>query len=177
MSENESVIHQLHTMTVKDLLEPLDSKDCFIDKSADIRQVFQQLKRKKHLWVVDSQTTLQLLGVITESDTIQLFAPACDPLQSFDRPTLQSFQFGLSMTAQEIMSVQPISAESDETIADVITKMKQHKIKQLAILDKDKQVIGELTVGHIMEVYLETLKSDTQIKQEQASKKNVLESL
>lgn len=177
MSENESVIHQLYTRTVKDLLEPLDSKDSFIEKSADIKHVFQLLERKKHLWVVDSQATMLLLGVITETDTIQLFAPACDPLQSFDRPTLQSFQFGLSMTAQEIMSAQPITVELDETIADVITKMKQHKIKQLAILDKDKQVIGEITVGHLIEVYLETLKSDSPMKQGETSEKNVQESL
>lgn len=176
MSENKSIIQQLYSSTVNDIVEPLDSKECFIEKSADIKHVFRRLEKKKHLWVVDSQTTLQLLGVITESDTIQLFAPACDSLQSFDKPTLQSFQFGLSMTAQEIMSAQPITAEPEETIAEVITKMKQHKIKQLPILDKDNRIIGEITLSHLIEVYLEKLMSDSLMKQETASEKDTLES-
>jgi len=173
MSENQSIIQQLYTRMVKDLLEPLDSKNCFIEKSADIKHVFQQLTKKKHLWVVDSQATPQLCGVITESDTIPLFAPVSDSLQSFDKPTLHSFQFGLSMTAQEIMSAQPITVEPEETIADVITKMKQQKIKQLAVLDKDKHIIGEITLGHLIQIYLEKLKSDPQMNQETPIEKNI----
>lgn len=176
MSENQTIIQQLYTSTANDFLEPLDLKKSAIEKSADIKHVFQQLTKKKHLWVVDSQTTMQLLGVITESDTIALFAPAIDSQQSFDKPTLHSFQFGLSMTAQEIMSAQPISAETEESIADVITKMKQHKIKQLPILDKNSRIVGEITLSHLIEVYLEKLRSFPPVKQETVSKSDTLES-
>lgn len=177
MSENQSIIQHLYTRTVNDLLEPLDSKNCFIEKSADIKQILQQLTKKKHLWVVDSQSTLQLLGIITRSDTIPLFAPVGDSVQSFDKPTLHSFQFGLSVTAQEIMSAQPITAEPEETIADVITKMKQQKIKQLPVLDKDKHILGEITLDHLIQVYLEKLKSESQMNQDTASlQKSIQES-
>lgn len=177
MSQNQSIIQQLYTSTVNDLLEPLDSKESTIEKSADVKHVFQMLGTKKHLWVVDSQTTMLLVGVITESNTIQLFAPALDSLQSFDIPTLQSFQFGLTMTAQEVMSVQPVSTEPEETIAEVISKMKQHKIKQLPVLDKNNRIVGEITLSHLIEVYLEKLRSDPQMTQETAAiEKNLLES-
>ena len=87
-------------------LEPINTKISYVEKTDAIEHVFLLLGKKNHVWVVDDSITLHVLGVITETDTIQLFAPPYTPLQSFDKPTLQSFQYGLATTAEEIMSKQ-----------------------------------------------------------------------
>ncbi|MCX6663187.1 MAG: CBS domain-containing protein [Euryarchaeota archaeon] len=153
MSDKHSVITELYELKVKDLLEPINAKIPYVEKIDAIEQVFLLLGKKNHVWVVDNSTTLHVLGVITETDTIQLFAPPYTPLQSFDKPTLQSFQYGLATTAEEIMSKRPITADLNEKIIDVIAKMKQHKIKQLPVVDENERLIGEVSLSRLIQEY------------------------
>jgi CBS domain-containing protein len=153
MSDKHSVIIELYELKVKDLLELLDAKISYVEKSDDIEHIFLLLGKKNHVWVVEDSIALHVLGIITESDTIQLFAPPYTPLQSFDKPTLQSFQYGLATTAEEIMSKRPITAEPNERIIDVIAKMKQHKIKQLPVIDENERLIGEVSLSRLIQEY------------------------
>jgi CBS domain-containing protein len=164
MNEAHSMITEIYALTVKDLIEPIDAKDSYVEKCDGVEQVFHLLSKKNHIWVVDDKVTLHVLGVITESDTIQLFAPPITPLQSFDKPILQSFQYGLSTIAEEIMSTQPITADPDEKIIDVIIKMKQHKTKQLPVVDKNKRIIGEITLHRLIREYAKRHHEVTQLK-------------
>ncbi|MCJ7697061.1 MAG: CBS domain-containing protein [Thermoplasmata archaeon] len=153
MSEKHSVITELYEVKVKDLLEPINAKILYVEKTDAIEQVFLLLGKKNHVWVVDDSIALHVLGVITESDTLQLFAPPYTPLQSFDKPTLQSFQYGLETTAEEIMSKRPITADPNESIIDVIVKMKQHKIKQLPVVDENERLIGEVSLSRLIQEF------------------------
>jgi CBS domain-containing protein len=153
MSNEHSVVSELYEFDVNDLLEPINTKDSCVERTDTIEQVFLFLGKNNHVWVVDDAAVLHVVGVISVSDTLQLFAPACTPLQSFDKPTLQSFQFGLAMTAEEIMSKQPITANPNEKIFDVIVKMKQHKIKQVAVVDENERLIGEITLSRLIQEY------------------------
>jgi predicted transcriptional regulator len=155
MSENHTLITGLYNRTVQELMQPLNSKDAWVEKSDDIEQVFQLLTKKNHVWVVDDNMSCQVVGVITHSDTIELFAPVTTDLQSFDKPSLHSFQYGLSTKAEEIMSKLPITAEPEEKIADVISKMKHHTIKQLAVVDENKRLVGEITLPCVIQEYLQ----------------------
>jgi len=153
MSEKHSVITELYELKVKDLLEPINAKISYVEKTDAVEQVFLLLGKKNHVWVVDDSITLHVLGVITESDTLQLFAPPYTPLQSFDKPTLQSFQYGLATTAEEIMSKRPITADLNKKIIDVIAKMRQHKIKQLPVVDENERLIGEVSLSRLIQEY------------------------
>ncbi|MBN1861312.1 MAG: CBS domain-containing protein [Candidatus Thermoplasmatota archaeon] len=153
MSEKHTTISEIYEQTVKDFIEPIDTKNSSVEKTDDITQIFHLLESHNHLWVVDDKETMQLCGVITESDTIQLFAPAY-PTQAFDKPRIQSFQFGLSSVAEEIMSKQPITVALDTKISDVIVKMAQHRIKQVAVIDENTRLIGEVRVHRLIQEYL-----------------------
>jgi predicted transcriptional regulator len=153
MSDTHSVITELYELKVKDLLEPINAKSSYVEKTDSIEKVFLLLGKKNHVWVVDDSIALHVLGVITEADTIQLFAPPYTPLQSFDKPTLQSFQYGLTTTAEEIMSKRPITAEPNEKIINVIAKMKQHDIRQLPVIDENERLIGEVSLNRLIQEY------------------------
>ncbi len=158
MSENHTLISEIYNLTVQDLMQPLDSTKSSVEKSDDIEQVFFLLSKKNHVWVISDKATSELAGVITHSDTISLFAPVMTSLESFDKPSLHSFQYGLSMKAGEIMSTQPVTADPKDTIADVISKMKQQKIKQLPVVDENKKLIGEITLHRLLQEYLKRSK-------------------
>lgn len=153
MSENHTMISTVYHLKVQDIFEPITSKGFFVEKYTNIEDIFSLFETKNHLWVVDDERTLHLLGIITESDTIQLLAPPITPLQPYDKPTLQSLQYGLPTTVEEIMSKQPITAHPQDTLGQVIIKMKQHKINQLAIIDDTERLLGEISIHRLIKEY------------------------
>ncbi len=154
MSENHTIISTLYHLKVKDLQEPINQKASLVEKSEDIETVFHLLEKKNHVWVVDDKKSFHVIGVITTSDTFQLFAPPTTPLQPYDKPTLQSFHYGLPTTVGDIMSTQPITVHPEVPIVEVILTMKQQKIKQLPVIDENERLIGEITINHLIKEYL-----------------------
>ncbi|MBE3139541.1 MAG: CBS domain-containing protein [Thermoplasmata archaeon] len=51
------------------------------------------------------------------------------------------------------MSKRPITADPNERIIDVIVKMKQHKIKQLPVVDENERLIGEVSLSRLIQEY------------------------
>jgi len=152
MEDKKKFITNLYELYVKDIMKDINDIS-IVEKNADITYILSMLNKKKHVWVVDSKKNLHILGVLTESDTLMLFSPPYTPMQSFDKPTLQSFQYGLSVTAEEIMSKNPINVSPEEKIKHVIVIMKQHKIKQMPVVDENNKLLGEVTLHQFIEEY------------------------
>jgi predicted transcriptional regulator len=153
MSENSEFITKLYDFKAKDLMKTTSRDMPFVEKNADLSHIFSVLNKNDHVWVVENKENMHVIGVITESDTILLFSPPYTPLQSFNKPSLQSLQYGLSSNAEDIMSKKPVTASQEEKIIDVIWKMKQHKIKQIPVVDENYTLLGEITLHHFIEKY------------------------
>lgn len=155
MSEESDFISEVYGLKVKDLMKKSSNNAPFVEKNADVNSIFSVLNKKNHVWVVENKENMQVLGVITESDTLSLFSPPYEPMQSFDKPSLKSFQYGLSFTAEEIMSKKPLTISSEEKISDVLQKMKQHKINQLPVVDENNKLLGEISLQNFIDKYNE----------------------
>ena len=153
MVEKKKFITDLYELNVKDIMKNTESGIPFVEKNADITSILSTLNKKKHVWVVDSKENLHLQGVITESDTLMLFSPPITPMQSFDKPALQSLQYGLTTTAEEIMSKNPVKVSANEKVKDIIIIMKQHNIKQIPVVDENDKLLGEITLHHFINKY------------------------
>jgi len=153
MSKKNKFITELYEFRVKDLMKTTSSGIPFVEKNADLKCIFSILSKNNHAWVVENKENLRIIGIITEHDTLMLFSPPYTPLQSFDKPNIQSFQFGLSSTAEDIMSKKPVTTSLEEKIMDVIWKMKQHKIKQLPVVDENDKLLGEISLRHFIDMY------------------------
>jgi CBS domain-containing protein len=116
--------------------------------------VLSLLTHTDHVWIMDCTEPSQLLGVITQSDTIALLSPPLTSLESFDKPESRSLQFGEHLLAEEIMSKKPVTTSPDETIRDVLLKMKEQKIKQLPVVDENRRLIGEVSLSRFIQEYL-----------------------
>jgi predicted transcriptional regulator len=154
MSEKRKSFHEFYETTVKDIMQTLKSGVPCIEGNADVTLVLPLLEKTDHIWVTASTTPTQLLGVITESDTIALLSPPTIALQSFDKPDSHSLQYGISLTAGEIMSEKPVTVSPTESIRDVLSKMKEQRIKQLAVVDENERFIGEITLRQLIQEYV-----------------------
>jgi len=153
MVDKKQFIKDLYELNVKDIMKTTKRGIPFVEKNADVSLILSTLSKKKHVWVVDSKENLHVLGVITESDTLMLFSPPYTPMQFFDKPTLQSLQYGLSTTAEEIMSKDPIKVSPEEKIKDIIIMMKQHKVKQMPVVDENDKLLGEVSLQNFIDKY------------------------
>ena len=142
-------------MKVKNIMQTTKSELPCVEDKADVADVFSILNTKDHVWVVDSKEPKQLLGIITESDTIVLFSPPYTSLQTFDKPDPRSLQYEVPLTAEEIMSKKPVTTSPDEKIKNVLLKMKEQKIKQLAVVDENDMLVGEITLHLLIARYQE----------------------
>jgi CBS-domain-containing membrane protein len=153
MDENEKSMKKFYDTKVKDIMLTSKSDIPCIVASADIMQVLSSLKNKDHIWIMDSTEPTRLLGIITQSDTLAFFSPTLTSPQSFDSPDPRSMQFGITFTAEEIMSKKPVSVSPDETIRDILKMMKEQKIKYLPVVDDQGNLIGEVTLSDIIQEY------------------------
>jgi predicted transcriptional regulator len=153
MCEKKKSLSEFYELKVKDIMQTTTSELPCVDEKADVATVLSLLIHKDHVWVMDSTEPAQLLGVITESDTIVLLSPPLTSLQTFDKPDSRSLQYGEFLHAEEIMSKKPVTTSSDETIRDVLLKMKEQKIKQLPVVDETQRLIGEVSLSRLIEEY------------------------
>ena len=163
MSEKRKSLNEFYDTKVKDVMQMMKSEIPCIDEKADVTVVFNVLNKTDHIWVMASEEPTKLLGIITESDTIALLSPPLTSLQSFDKPDPRSLQYGVIMTAGEIMSKKPVTTSQDEKIKDVLKKMKEQKIKQLPVVDKNNQLLGEVSLSHLIQEYSKHLAQNPKI--------------
>jgi predicted transcriptional regulator len=133
------------------------------EETTPITQILTLLKDTDHIWIVTNTITHTLTGIITRSNTLQLFARPIGT-NDYDQPQPASLQWGTDLTAQDIMTPKPFTTTKDTTLADALTTMKDFDIKQLPITDKnDKthQLTGELTLKHVIDLYTQKTPQDT----------------
>jgi predicted transcriptional regulator len=153
MSEKGKSLSGFYETKVKDFMQTAKSEIPRIEDDADIMRVLSVLLNKDHVWVMDRREPTQLVGVITQSDTVALFSPPLTSSQSFESPESRSLQFGEITIAEEIMSKKPVTVTVDEKIKDLLIKMKDQKIKHLPVVDDYGQLIGEISLLHIIQEY------------------------
>jgi predicted transcriptional regulator len=153
MSGTKKSLHEFYETKVKDIMRTVKSVLPCIVENADVETVFSILMNNEYVWVTDGKDPKHVLGVITKSDTIALFSPPVPSLETFDKPDSRSLQFGVPLIAKEIMSKNPVTTSPEETIREVIEKMKQYKVKQLPVVDHHGTLLGDITLHQFIDKY------------------------
>jgi len=153
MREKEKSIAEFYNTKVKEIMQTIKTEIPRIEKTTDMSHVLSRLKTTDHVWVMDSTEPTHLIGVITQSDTIGFFSPPLTSSETFENPDSRSLQFGMMLTAGQVMSQKPVTASADETLREIIVRMKEYKIKHLPIVDDSDRLIGEVSLLYIIREY------------------------
>jgi predicted transcriptional regulator len=151
--EKGKSIAEFYNTKVKNIMQRITTQSPRIEKTTEVPRVLSCLISSDHVWVMDSTEPTQLIGVITQFDTIGFFSPPLTSSELFENPDSRSLQFGMMLTAEQIMSQKPVTASEDETIRELIVRMKEYKIKQLPIVDDSNRLLGEVSLAHIIRYY------------------------
>lgn len=97
-----------------------------------------EIMRQKNCGVVPAvDTENRLAGIITDRDIC---------LAAADAPNRKIS----AIKAEEIIGGEVISCEPEDKIEAALKKMRKHQIKRLAVVDKDNQIVGILSITDVL---------------------------
>jgi CBS domain-containing protein len=110
-----------------------------IEENASIKIAFILLIGRGYGWVIRGQGSMELMGVITEHDMLSLFSSGND-------------NKNIIKTVANLMTSNPVTCQKDENIGEILERIQESGIRRLPVV-KQKKLIGEITLRHLMEKY------------------------
>ncbi len=149
MKKNEQkLVSEFYELKVEQLMDKKVWDIPIVDKDTPIVNVLSILDGRSHVWVVYDSNNKELAGVITRQDVLEILAP---PRTSYSMFSVPHYKVrGTKSKAEDVMNKNPITSKCDEKIVEVLQKMIKHRIRRLPIVDKDKKIIGEITLQHLI---------------------------
>jgi len=149
MKKNEpKLISGFYELKVEQLMDKKVWDIPIVDKDVPIINVLSILDGRSHVWVVNNSENKELIGVITRQDVLEILAP---PRTSYSMFSVPRYKLrGTKSKAEDAMSKDPITARCDEKIVDVLQKMIKHRVRRLPVINKDKKILGEITLQHLI---------------------------
>ncbi|MFF2745829.1 CBS domain-containing protein [Kitasatospora sp. NPDC058048] len=94
------------------------------------------------------------LGVVSEADLLRTLAAQEDPASLLPAP--ESAQAGPNgeVTAADLMTAQPVCTTPDTSVVAAARLMSRHGLKRLPVLDEEGRVIGMVSRGDLLRVFL-----------------------
>jgi predicted transcriptional regulator len=149
MRKNEpKLISGFYELKVEQLMDKKVWDIPIVDKDVPIINVLSILDGRSHVWVVNNSKDKKLTGVITRQDVLEILAP---PRASYSMFSVPRYKVrGTKSKAEDVMNKDPITARCDEKIVDILQKMIKHRIRRLPVIDKNKKILGEITLQHLI---------------------------
>lgn len=152
MAKGKKLIPEFYELKCEQLMDKRIWDLPLVEMKEEIHHVLSILSGRSHVWVVENIENRELVGVITEHDILSTLAPPRLPSYVFGMPEIRSFHHGTAKIAEDIMSKKPITCDPEDKVLDALLKMMRYGIRRLPVV-KDKKIIGELTLHHIIAKY------------------------
>lgn len=152
MPEQKESMRSFYELLVEDIMDKRFWDLPVIEKNAGLDKVLAILCGKDHIWIVESEGSRKVVGVITEHDVLNIFAPKHFPFYGFGMPDLTSVFHGTAKTAEDIMSSKLIKCSLRTTVKQALELMVVNRIRRLPVTDNDT-LYGEITLRNILIKY------------------------
>lgn len=147
MAEPKRVGPEFYELKAEKIMQRRDVP--LIEKNASVDRVLDVLSKKTHVWVTESKGSKKIVGMITEHDVLSILAPRMAPY-AFGLPDLRALHWG---TAESIMHRRLVKCGPNDTIRNVLTKMREHGIRRLPVTKRNNIIVGEIRLFNIIKRY------------------------
>ncbi|MCG8569514.1 MAG: CBS domain-containing protein [Spirochaetes bacterium] len=122
------------------------------DKSIDqlLTKMTEDL-RTRHVYVIDEKK--RLIGSVRLNDVLEFLFPytAIQPTESPLYKAKQAYEVSI---VKDIMNPTPYYVYEDTYISDMVKIMEREKINELPVVNKNREVVGEIILLEVIEYYL-----------------------
>lgn len=123
-----------------------------LEQSANVCRVARMLRRHSHLWIVEKKGSRRVVGVITESDFIDLLSPIPERTYATGMLKSRSLDQGQMSTARDAMITPVITCDADTPVSEALEIFREQDIRHLAVTE-DNEIIGELSLKGIIAAF------------------------
>ncbi|WP_244178888.1 CBS domain-containing protein [Streptomyces rubellomurinus] len=94
------------------------------------------------------------LGVVSEADLLRTLAAQEDPHSPLPAPEPARLGRGGAVTAADLMTAQPVCTTPGTSVVAAARLMSRHGLKRLPVLDEEGRVVGMVSRGDLLRVFL-----------------------
>ncbi len=151
MAEVKKTLLDFYELPANEIMDRRSWELPLIEKTASIDRVLAALTESDYVWVVESEESKKVVGIITEHDILTIFSPQKKTsfLSSSNKKSLHYESFE---TAEHVMSRNPVVCSPEELVEDVLNKMVLHHIRRIPVVENEK-IIGEITLHHVIKEF------------------------
>ncbi len=96
----------------------------------------------------------KLAGIVTERDIVRVLA------QHPENITLSG------LLIEDVMTAEPVCVSENTSVLDALLLARSHKVRHIPVVDYDEKLVGIVTQSDSIDAYLESIKSNDQLKKE-----------
>ncbi len=123
-----------------------------------IEDIFSIMTARRHVWIVESKKSMKLKGIITEKDLMEVMIPHRISPYMVGSYNVRSLLFGNIKTASDIMVKKLVVAYPNDSLEDVMEKMRSFRVRRLPVVDKKGNLVGDITIKTIIIQFRKILK-------------------
>jgi len=148
------VLDTFYGTKIKEIMEKRPWDIPILKQDAEINDVIASLRDKHHVWIVESEESEKLVGVITEKDILGIFAHPEGFGYKPSPKAIPSLYHGTAGNAESVMTKKVITCNLEATIKDVVTTMTKYDVRRLPVIDENKKVLGEVTLMDLINKFM-----------------------
>lgn len=123
-----------------------------IPKDASLAEVGRVVLKEHHAWVVEEKESRKLLGVISETDLLDVVSPMPQRSYVTGAVRIKSLRHGEMETAEDIMTKPPLTCHPNTTVEEALQIMIDRRIRRLAVLDQG-EIVGQVCLKTLIRTF------------------------
>ncbi len=132
--------------------EVMNVEPPLLEQTANVCRVARMLRRHSHLWIVEHKGSRRVVGVITESDFIDLLSPIPERTYATGMLKSRSLDQGQMSAARDAMVTPVITCDADTPVSEALEIFREQDIRHLAVTE-GSEIIGELSLKGIIAAF------------------------
>jgi len=148
------VLGTFYETKIKEIMEKRPWDIPHLKQDAEINDVIASLRDKHHVWIVESEESEKLVGVITEKDVLGIFAHPENFGYKPSPKAIPSLYHGTAGNAESVMTKKVITCNLEATVKDVVTTMTKYDVRRLPVIDENEKILGEVTLMDLINKFM-----------------------
>ena len=149
-------LKEFYALKIKDVMDLRYWDLPCVGKDDNIRHVLSILRSQYHVWVVEDLKSMNLCGVITEHDVLDILAPKSTPTHIFSLGDVHRWSQRYMDSISGFMCRMLITCTPKDTVRKVLIKMKKHGVRRLPVVEKGK-IVGEVSFHALLNKYYDII--------------------
>ncbi len=141
-----SGLEEFYNIKAVEIMNPIWNS-LYVPSNARWDEVILLTSLHTHVWVVNDLKNMELIGIITEHDLLQIMSPE---MKERFFGVRKKAVFDKGNTAYDVMTHNPITCRCEDNVKDVLKKMMTFNVRNLPVVCDENKFLGEVSIQTLL---------------------------